>query len=49
VLPDGSQVGIQTSNGESEAAPALDPDQPDVDAGAEQVSAKPVEGDEDLQ
>jgi len=49
VLPDGSQVGIQTSKGESEAAPTLDPDQPDVDAGGEQVSAKPVEGDEDLQ
>jgi hypothetical protein len=49
VLPDGSQVGIETSEeGMSTAAPKLDPDQPDVEVNGENVTAKPVEGDENI-
>lgn len=48
VLPDGSQVGIQTTGGESSAAPNLDPDAPQVSVGGEQLDAEPVSGDEDL-
>lgn len=48
VLPDGSQVGIQTSDGTSAAAPELDPDNPTVTADGEQLSAEPVTGDEAL-
>jgi hypothetical protein len=49
VLPDGSQVGIEArDDGTSTAAPRLDPDQPDVEVNGESVTAKPVEGDEDI-
>jgi hypothetical protein len=49
VLPDGSQVGIETrDDGTSAAAPKLDPDRPDVEVNGESVTAKPVEGDEDI-
>jgi hypothetical protein len=48
VLPDGSQVGIQTTGGEASAAPELDPDAPQVSVDGEQLDAEPVSGDEDL-
>jgi hypothetical protein len=49
VLPDGSQVGIERrDDGTSTAAPKLDPDQPDVEVNGQSVTAKPVEGDEDI-
>jgi hypothetical protein len=49
VLPDGSQVGIETSDdGTSRAAPKLDPNQPAVEVNGDSVTAKPVEGDEDI-
>ena len=48
VLPDGSQVGIQTTGGESSAAPELDPDAPQVSVDGEQLDAEPVSGAEDL-
>ncbi len=48
VLPDGSQVGIQTTGGDSSAAPELDPDQPQVEIDGEQLDAEPVTGDEAL-
>ena len=49
VLPDGSQVGIETrDDGTSTAAPKLDPDQPDVEVNGQSVTANPVEGDEDI-
>jgi hypothetical protein len=49
VLPDGSQVGIETrDDGTSTAAPKLDPDQPDLEVNGQSVTAKPVEGDEDI-
>src|SRR5215207_6561885 len=49
VLPDGSQVGIEArDDGTSTPAPKLDPDQPDVEVNGESVTAKPVEGDEDI-
>ena len=49
VLPNGTQVGIETrDDGTSTAAPKLDPDQPDVEVNGESVTAKPVEGDEDI-
>ena len=48
VLPDGSQVGIQTTGEESSAAPELDPDAPQVNVDGEQLDAEPVSGDEDL-
>jgi hypothetical protein len=48
VLPDGSQVGIQTTGDESSAAPELDPDAPQVSVDGERLHAEPVSGDEDL-
>jgi hypothetical protein len=49
VLPDGSQVGIEArDDGTSTAAPTFDPDKPDVEVNGESVTAKPVEGDEDI-
>jgi hypothetical protein len=49
VLPDGTQVGIETrDDGTSTAAPRLDPEQPDVEVNGQSVTAKPVEGDEDI-
>ena len=48
VLPDGSQVGIQTTGEESSAAPELDPDAPQVTVDGEQLDAEPVSGDENL-
>ena len=48
VLPDGSQVGIQTTGEESSAAPELDPDVPQVTVDGEQLDAEPVSGDENL-
>ena len=49
VLSDGSQVGIETRNdGTSTKAPELDPNQPAVEANGENVTAKPVEGDDDI-
>ena len=49
VLPDGTQVGIEArDDGTSTAAPKLDPEQPDVEVNGESVTAKPVEGDEDI-
>jgi hypothetical protein len=33
VLPDGSQVGVQTTGEESAPAPELDPDNPEVTVG----------------
>ena len=49
VLSDGSQVGIETSeDGMSTPAPKLNPDQPDVEVSGENVTAKPVEGDENI-
>src|SRR5215211_20224 len=49
VLPDGTQVGIQTDDqGASQAAPALDPNRPEVNADGEEVAAKPVEGNEEI-
>jgi hypothetical protein len=48
VLPDGSQVGIQTTGEESSAAPELDPTAPQVSVEGEQLDADPVSGDEDL-
>jgi hypothetical protein len=46
VLPDGSQVGVQTTGQDSASAPALDPAQPQVDVGGESLDAAPVTGDE---
>jgi hypothetical protein len=49
VLPDGSQVGIEArDDGTSTAAPEFDPAQPDVEVNGESVTAKPVDGDEDI-
>jgi hypothetical protein len=48
VLEDGSQVGIQTSGGDSSAAPELNPENPQVTAGGESLDAAPVNGDEEL-
>jgi hypothetical protein len=48
VLEDGSQVGVQTSGGDSSAAPELNPENPQVTAGGESLDAAPVNGDEDL-
>lgn len=45
VLPDGSQVGIQTAGQDSQAAPPLDPDQPQLSVGGEELTASPVSGD----
>ena len=48
VLEDGSQLGIQTSGGDSSAAPQLDPENPQITAGGESLDAAPVNGDEEL-
>ena len=46
VLPDGQQVGIQTSDGASAPAPPLDPEQPTVRVDGETLDAEPLAGDE---
>ena len=46
VLPDGRQVGIQTSDGTSAPAPRLDPEQPTVTVDGETLDAEPLAGDE---
>jgi hypothetical protein len=49
VLEDGSQVGIERDqNGSSKAAPKLNPDQPSVTANGEDLTAEPVDGNEDV-
>jgi hypothetical protein len=49
ILEDGSEVGIETDQGgASKAAPQLNPDQPKVTANGEDLTAAPVEGDEDI-
>jgi hypothetical protein len=48
ILPDGSQVGIQTSGEESAAAPKLDPDNPEVTVDGESLQGEPVSGDQDV-
>jgi hypothetical protein len=48
VLPDGSQVGVQTTGSDSSAAPQLDPENPRVTVDGESLDAAPVNGDEDL-
>jgi hypothetical protein len=48
VLEDGSEVGVQTTGADSTAAPQLDPENPQVTLGGENLDAKPVNGDEDL-
>ena len=48
ILPDGSQVGIETTGGRSTAAPKLDPEQPQVQVGGETLDASSVEGDEEI-
>ena len=48
VLEDGSQLGVQTSGGDSSAAPQLDPENPQVTVGGESLDAAPVNGDEEL-
>ena len=46
ILPDGSQVGIQTTGEESAPAPELDPDNPEVTVDGEQLQGEPVSGDQ---
>jgi hypothetical protein len=48
ILPDGSQVGVQTTGSNSSAAPQLDPENPQVTVDGESLDAAPVNGDEDL-
>ena len=48
ILPDGSQVGIQTTGEESAPAPKLDPDNPEVTVDGEQLQGEPVSGDLDV-
>ena len=49
ILSDGTQVGIQTDDqGQSKAAPELNPDQTDVNADGEDLTAEPVEGNADI-
>ena len=48
VLPDGSQVGIQTTGEESAPAPKLDPDNPEVTVDGESLQGEPVSGDQDV-
>ena len=47
VLPNGAQVGIQTTGEESSPAPELDPDNPEVTVDGEQLQGEPVSGDLD--
>ena len=48
VLPDGSQVGVQTTGEESTPAPELDPDNPEVTVDGEPLQGEPVSGDQDV-
>lgn len=48
VLPDGSQVGLQTGESGTRPAPKLDPDRPEVTTDDEQLEAGPVTGDTDI-
>ena len=48
VLPDGSQVGVQTTGEESTPAPELDPDNPEVTVDGETLQGEPVTGDQDV-
>ena len=48
ILPDGSQVGIQTTGEESAPAPKLDPDDPSVTVDGEPLQGEPVSGDLDV-
>ena len=48
ILPDGSQVGIQTTGEESAPAPKLDPDNPQVTVDGESLQGEPVSGDLDV-
>lgn len=48
VLEDGSEVGVQTTDQNSMAAPELDPENPQVTVDGENLDAAPVNGDEDL-
>ena len=49
ILSDGTQVGIQTDDqGQPKAAPELNPDQTDVNADGEDLTAEPVEGNADI-
>jgi hypothetical protein len=48
VLPDGSQVGVQTTGEESTPAPELDPDNPEVTVDGETLEGEPVTGDQDV-
>ncbi len=48
VLPDGSQVGVQTTGEESTPAPELDPDNPEVTVDGEALPGEPVSGDQDV-
>jgi hypothetical protein len=48
VLPDGSQVGIQTSGEDSAPAPKLDPANPEVTVDGESLQGEPVGGDQDV-
>ena len=48
VLPDGSQVGVQTTGEESTPAPELDPAQPEVTVDGEALTGEPVSGDQDV-
>lgn len=45
VLPDGSQVGVETTAAAGETAPALDPARGSVTVGGRQVAVAPVAGD----
>ncbi len=47
VLPNGSQVGIQTTGEESSPAPKLDPANPEVTVDGEQLAGEAVSGDLD--
>src|SRR5215212_8849241 len=48
VLPDGSQVGVQTTGEESTPAPELDPASPEVTVDGETLEGEPVTGDQDV-
>ncbi len=48
VLPDGSQVGVQTTGEESTPAPELDPGNPEVTVDGETLQGEPVTGDQDV-
>ncbi|HSU36748.1 MAG TPA: hypothetical protein VLJ88_13905 [Propionibacteriaceae bacterium] len=48
VLPNGSQVGIQTTGEESTPAPKLDPANPEVTVDGEQLEGEAVSGDLDV-